>query len=425
MFRRLVEFFQVFTSGLGLKTLLSYVPPVVVAWVFFGLYLQVLWKAHSPDFDLALSLGLGGIAVGSVVVVALVLGVVPPLRHLVLVTHKLQQGETGVDVPYDRRRDEIGQLARALETFRQTAVEKTQLEKQQQEMKVQAETQRRRAAHEMGEKFLVKFSAIKEGLLGALARQEKAVGSLGLTVGSAEASVAEVSGAANESQESMSIVAGAADDLAAGSRHIGTESEHSCRIAQEAVSSVDRANQHMQTLQHSAQKIGDVVKLIGDIASQTNLLALNASIEAARAGDAGRGFAVVANEVKVLADQTSTATKDIARQIEDVREAISQAGAEMGSVVDTIMRTLEISKSIATAAASQMDATANIAGQLQVANKSVSRVQEQVDVLRHAVAEVQNSSDSAASANQACQKECAVMQDEVGAFVRSADEGIS
>lgn len=420
MITKVLQLLKVFCVGLGLRITLSYVPPIIVAWSFFGLYLNVLWTTHSPLFQVALWAGLVGIAVGSVVVIVLILGIVPPLRNIVGITQRMERGETALQVPYRERHDEIGELAKALEVFRQTAVEKAALQSQQETLKRRAEEQRRRAAQEMAEAFLEKFSSIIAGLTAALGKQKDCVRILEKAVISADASVVDVAQAANISHESLSVVASATEQLALSSRNIGCEAEHSRTIVQEAVTSVERTSQRAGLLQSAAEKIGEVVTLIGSIASQTNLLALNASIEAARAGEVGKGFAVVANEVKTLANQTSIATEEIAEQVDSIRKAITEVSGDIGIIVGTINRSLEVSQSIATSVAEQVNATNHIAEQVRTANESASRVHSNVEVLRASVGQVQSATGGASKANELCLAECSAMQNEVKAFVQSS-----
>jgi len=423
LFAKILDFLKLFSSGLGLRTVLSYVPPVVVAWTFFTLYLMGLWKAQSPSFWLAFGLGMAGIVCGSIVVIMLILGTVPPLRRIVAITHQLERGDTALTIPYRQRADEIGQLANALETFRLTALEKDALQAQQAKIKQQAEDQRRRVAADMADSFLRTFQSIIAGLLTALGQQEGCAKRLGQAVVSAESSVGAVARAADESRASLVVTAEETQKLESSSRHIGTEAERSRLVVQEAATGVEATSRRAEILKAGAQKIGDVVSLIGHIASQTNLLALNASIEAARAGEVGKGFAVVANEVKVLADQTSTATKEIAGQVEAIQTAIGEVSGDIAMIVGTISRSLDISQSIASAVSEQVTATAHIAAHVRMASDNAAKVQDHVTALHAAVDQVQAASNEAAAATHACQNECATMQNEVKTFIKSSGEG--
>ncbi|MDE2030522.1 MAG: HAMP domain-containing protein, partial [Alphaproteobacteria bacterium] len=320
MIAKILGFLRVFSSGLGLKTVLSYIPPIAVAWSFFILYLLGVHKSDPHAFWMALTLGLAGIAVGSVIVIALILNTVPPLRRIVSLTHRLEKGETAFGIPYRERGDEIGQLARALETFRQTAEAKEKLQTEQQTMRKQAEQERQRAGQETATAFLRIFGSIVSGLLDALKKQEKGAEHLESAVVTASQAVETVSAATQESYQSMETVAAATEQLSASSALIGQQAEKSRSIAQTAVDGVRKTSEQADLLKTAAQKIGDVVALIGKIASQTNMLALNATIEAARVGEAGKGFAVVAGEVKALANQTSSATEEITGHVGAIQD---------------------------------------------------------------------------------------------------------
>ena len=365
MLSRLIGLSRLFSSGLGLKTLLSYLPPIAVGWVFFVLYLDSIHNGSPQDFTTALVLGLLGIAAGSVFVLKSILSTVPPLRTLIAVTERLEQGDTALDVPYRQRADEIGQLAKALEHFRETAVAKEQLQAEQQTSRQQAEQQRKQLSREMATSFTGSFEHSLTGLLDALNTQKACAGHLENTVATAAQSVKAVTSAAHEAHENMTAVAASTEQLAASSHHIGQQADESRSIAETAVNDVKKTSQQAEELQSVARQIGDVVGLIGAIAEQTNLLALNATIEAARAGEVGKGFAVVANEVKALASQTSTATQEITGHVESIQNAIKLVADDVSSVVTTINRSRDISQSIADAVGQQIEATARIADKVK------------------------------------------------------------
>ena len=172
MLKKISDLIRVFFTGIGLKIALSYVPPVLAAWTFFLLLLRSVLSASPDEFRLTVVSGLAGIFAGSVVVVWLILSLVPPLRRIIEMTMLLEKGDTSIDIPYQRRKDEIGELARALHIFKRTAIEKADLQKKQDEAKRRAEEDRRRASREMGEEFLGGLASIVPGLRGAVAKED-------------------------------------------------------------------------------------------------------------------------------------------------------------------------------------------------------------------------------------------------------------
>jgi methyl-accepting chemotaxis protein len=162
-------------------------------------------------------------------------------------------------------------------------------------------------------------------------------------------------------------VASSAEELSASIQEITRQVEQSSSIARHAVEEALSTDETMRGLADSAERVGEVVGLIQEIASQTKLLALNATIESARAGEAGKGFAVVASEVKNLADQTAKATKQIAEQIGSIQKASQAAVTAIASIRRTIEGANEVSTAIASAVEQQGAATREIARNVQEA----------------------------------------------------------
>ncbi|WP_315837718.1 PAS domain-containing methyl-accepting chemotaxis protein [Bradyrhizobium prioriisuperbiae] len=174
-----------------------------------------------------------------------------------------------------------------------------------------------------------------------------------------------------QASSNMQAVATGAEELAASVGEISRQASDALSISKQAVNQANETSAIVSGLAASAQKIGDVVKLINNIADQTNLLALNATIEAARAGEAGRGFAVVASEVKSLATQTSKATDEISGQIAEIQGTTTNAVDVIEAITQTISRVNEISSAIAASVEEQAAVTQSISANMQDAARGV------------------------------------------------------
>ncbi|WP_029059408.1 globin-coupled sensor protein [Stappia stellulata] len=181
-------------------------------------------------------------------------------------------------------------------------------------------------------------------------------------------------GAASEASQNVQAVASAAEELSASIHEIARQVSEATRISDLAVNNAAKSNEKIGSLTAASQKIGDIVRLISDIAGQTNLLALNATIEAARAGEAGKGFAVVAAEVKGLAEQTAKATAEIAAQIGEIQTATNESAEAIGGVSSTIQNMNDISTAIAAAVEEQGAATGEISRNISQASDGTGRV---------------------------------------------------
>ncbi len=415
------DLLKIYFTGMGLKIVLSFVPPCVAAWTFFVLYLRLILQTNPDQFVPALGLGLGGIAAGSTVVAWLIMLLVPPLRRMIALTRALAKtGDTSFEIPYQTRSDEVGSLARALQIFKSTAVEKAQLQWKQEEAKQAAAEERRYANQELAQNFLATFECNAAGLLGALGTQDQCVKSLLSEVESARQAVDALSHASQDAYGNVSAVATASEKLATSNREIGHQAAQSRDIAKNAVIGAQQTHQKTETLKVSAGRIGEVIELINAIASQTNLLALNATIEAARAGEVGKGFAVVANEVKTLANQTANATTEITGCVESIQTAIETMADTVSTVASTINQSHEISLAIAEAVDRQTEATSEIAHNIQTVAETTKIVERSIGTLRDIVGHVETTTGSAADATRQSQGKCAAMRTEVSRFVDSA-----
>ncbi|EGY02549.1 methyl-accepting chemotaxis protein [Nitrospirillum viridazoti Y2] len=333
----------------------------------------------------------GGLS-GAVLIMALALwiawaSVSRPLKRIVDTMTALADGDQNVEVRATDRRDEIGTTVRALRIFQRTMVEADTLRHEQETMKAQAQAERLAALAQLADEFEASMNQVVEGVAGAADRMQGNAKGLSAIAEQTNHQTLAVAGAAEAAAGNVNTVAAAAEQLSASIQEIGRRVEESSQIAQNAVVEAERSNHTVGGLVEAARKIGDVVRLISDIASQTNLLALNATIEAARAGEAGKGFAVVASEVKTLATQTAKATEEISAQIGEIQAVAGSAAGAIHGVSGTIGRISDIVTTIAAAVEQQGAATNEIASSVAQAAAGTSDVSSTIGQVTRAASE--------------------------------------
>jgi methyl-accepting chemotaxis protein len=291
-------------------------------------------------------------------------GVVRPIGVINDVMLRLAGGETTIEVPYVTRPDEIGGMARAVEVFQRSGQEAERLAAQQAEARA-ARAQRQDEMEQHTETFGTSVSAVMGTLEASATGMRRAAEALAQTATTLHGEASTTSEAASRSSGDLTAVAAAVEELTASFAEISRQVTTAADVSRQAVRRTEASQSSIRGLSESTARIGDVVRLISDIAGQTNLLALNATIEAARAGDAGRGFAVVASEVKALATQTAKATEEIGGQIDTVRRATEATISAMAEISAMIGQMDEVSTSIAAAVEEQSVTTRDIATSVQ------------------------------------------------------------
>jgi methyl-accepting chemotaxis protein len=358
--------------------------------------------------SLMLQLGLLALAVGLIFAAMLMVGrrVITPLHMIRDAMLKVAGGDLSVATGYGERRDEIGALAGALETFKQQAEDKLKIEAQERDRNAGA-IARQKAV----ESYVAEFEgAVRQTLqqLGDASGQMRKT-STGLSTVSRQTNqrVEVAQKASGDASMSVESVASAAEQLSASINDISQQASHAAGIASRAVNQARETDGTVQGLATSAGRIGEVVGLINTIAAQTNLLALNATIEAARAGEAGRGFAVVASEVKSLASQTAKATEEISEQIADIQKVAGEAIDAIKGIGGIIGEVNEVATAIAAAVQEQGAATQEITRSTQFAAQGTKNVSENItgvktdaDAAAAAAEHVQGASETLESQSQ-------------------------
>jgi len=349
-----------------------------------------LQRVHVGRMDLGIGLFvillLGGMAAFGAVAIG------RPIRRIGEVLLELAHGNRNVDVPFTSRRDEIGDNARAAQTFKEKLVRIEQLEDAEKDTAHRMAEQRRSAMHELAGKFEATVASVVRSVSASSTELEAAAEALGATAGTTRDLTGRVLAASNEASTNVQSVSAATEQLVGSIDEISRQVEESTRISRDAVTQAEKTDGRIADLMRAAGRIGDVVKLITAIAEQTNLLALNATIEAARAGESGRGFAVVAQEVKALAAQTSKATDEIGVQIAGVQAATRDSVTSIKEIGSTIGRISEIAAAITSAVSLQATTTREIAGNLESATSSASHVAANISNVNDSNSEITSAS---------------------------------
>ncbi|PCH82027.1 MAG: chemotaxis protein [Hyphomicrobiales bacterium] len=312
------------------------------------------------------------------------LGITKPIASLLKEMDALSNDDLSVKLRSLHRPDEIGDMSRAVQVFKENAEKRMALE-------LSADNERSKEARrqEYMENLIEEFREAISSVLGSMGSENKKMQSTAGNLNTASELATSEAGAAktasNSASANVQTVASAAEELSSSIKEIAAQSGRTYDVVTKLRGIADAANKDVSGLANSVEKIGEVVEMIRDIAEQTNLLALNATIEAARAGEAGRGFAVVAAEVKELSNQTAKATEEIANQINSVQSSTENAVIAIGNITQAVGEIDDMTASIASSSDEQDAATQEISKSIVLAATGSTQASESVDGVSSAI----------------------------------------
>ncbi len=343
-------------------------------------------------------------------------GVSRPITAMTGVMRRLVGRDMAVEIAGQQRTDEIGAMAVAVQVFKDNMIAADRLAAEQ-AAKDAAKVTHARAIETLTQAFELKVGEMVAAVASAATEMEATARSMVATAEQTNQQSTTVAVASEQTSVNVQTVATATEELSSSVQEIGRQVAQSTLVAGKAVEEAKHTDATVQMLAAGAQKIGDVVTIIHDIAGKTNLLALNATIEAARAGDAGKGFAVVASEVKALANQTAKATEEISSQIVQIQDATRQTVAAIQNIAGTIAEINEIAASIASAIEQQSAATQEISRNVHEAARGTQEVSSNIAGVKQAATDTGAAAGEVLDAAQQVSRQAEELSGEVGHFI--------
>ena len=342
-----------------------------------------------------------------------------PLARVLEDMTGIARGELGIRVRMQKRRDDIGDMARAVQVFKDNALRIDELNRQTAEAEAQAREERSKTLQQMADAFEAQVLNVVRVVGDSVEKLQKTSTSMTSLTDDAATEAQSVAAAAQQASGNVQSVAGAAEQLASSIGEISRQVFEAEQVTERASTEAERADAMVQSLAEATARIDEVVKLIGGVAGQTNLLALNATIEAARAGEAGKGFAVVAGEVKNLAAQTARATSEIAALIASVQEESRHSIEAIRGIIGVMGEVRAISTVIASAVEQQGAATQEIARNVEQAAQGTAAVSANIVSVTRAAADAGGGARQVSDSAEGLARHSAELRSAVSEFLET------
>ncbi len=364
-------------------------------------------------------LAVAGVAlvVGALAALLIGRGISRPVVSMTGAMRRIADGDTSAEVPAQNQQDEIGEMAAAVQVFKENAIRIDRMRVEQEEAEKQAEAEKRAAMQSLAGEFEAKVGHVVQNLTASATELQSTAESMSAISEETSSQATTVASASEQTTANVENVASAATELGSSIGEISQQVQRQASMAEEAAMAAKSSNEQVRSLAERADSIGEVVNLITSIAEQTNLLALNATIEAARAGDAGKGFAVVASEVKSLANQTARATEQIAEQIKAVQEQTGSTVDAIGLINEKVDTVKEVAAAVASAIEEQNAATQEIGRNAQEASAGTRQVSESITSVTQAAGEAGQGSTDVLNASRELAQQGEALSGEVAAFI--------
>jgi methyl-accepting chemotaxis protein len=377
-------------------------------------------RAHSLiQFSTLVMVAMGvGTLVGSFLFVWLYVGrnILRRIANLQAVMKRLAEGDLEAEVMASRAQDEVADMGRSLEVFRESMINARSLSAEQEKDRAVKAERAGKMEQQIGTFEDTVRSALDTLIASANAMQSTAE-TMSVSADKSSALASAVASAAEETSVNVQTVSSGTEELSSSISEISRQVSNSTTVAGKAVTEAGETDSTMQGLADCASRISTVVDLIQTIASQTNLLALNATIEAARAGESGRGFAVVASEVKSLADQTAKATDEIRSQIVTMQNVATSAVGAIRHIGQTISEINEVTTAIAAAVEEQGAATREIARNIQHAASGTAEVSSNIVGVSQASSDAGSAASEVLTASAGLRREADTLRQEIDSFL--------